>query len=159
VIRRLSVIIPTRNRARSLKALLDSLQRSVRPESTAVEMIVVNNGSTDETSDLLSRETHRAQFPDLIVLHQPIPGKANAINLALTVARGDVLLVLDDDVSVHPQCLVKHIEAHEQKILPRFKEESSRGKISMARAQRYGDCKNTIFRWSITAMRSFRSAA
>jgi GT2 family glycosyltransferase len=77
-------------------------------------MIVVNNGSTDETSDLLSRETHRAQFPDLIVLHQPIPGKANAINLALTVARGDVLLVLDDDVSVHPQCLVKHIEAHEQ---------------------------------------------
>ena len=111
---RLSVIIPTRNRARSLKVLLDSLQNAARPSSTEIEIIVVNNGSTDETSQILNEEAAIARPLDLVVLHQPIPGKANAINLALTVAQGEILMIVDDDVSIHPQCLVKHLDAYEQ---------------------------------------------
>jgi glycosyltransferase involved in cell wall biosynthesis len=110
----LSVIIPTRNRAKSLKVLLDSLQSATRPNSTKVEIIVVNNGSTDETSQILNEEAGIARPLELVVLHQPIPGKANAINLALTVARGEILMIVDDDVSIHPQCLVKHLDAYEQ---------------------------------------------
>jgi glycosyltransferase involved in cell wall biosynthesis len=110
----LSVIIPTRNRAKSLKVLLDSLQSAARPNSTKVEIIVVNNGSTDETSQILNEEAGIARPLELVVLHQPIPGKANAINLALTVARGEILMIVDDDVSIHPQCLVKHLDAYEQ---------------------------------------------
>jgi glucosyl-dolichyl phosphate glucuronosyltransferase len=110
----LSVIIPTRNRAKSLKVLLDSLQSAARPNSTKVEIIVVNNASTDETSQILNEEAGIARPLELVVLHQPIPGKANAINLALTVARGEILMIVDDDVSIHPQCLVKHLDAYEQ---------------------------------------------
>ena len=110
----LSVIIPTRNRAKSLKVLLDSLQSAARPNSTKVEIIVVNNGSTDETSQILNEEAGIARPLELVVLHQPILGKANAINLALTVARGEILMIVDDDVSIHPQCLVKHLDAYEQ---------------------------------------------
>ena len=110
----LSVIIPTRNRAKSLKVLLDSLQSAARPNSTKVEIIVVNNGSTDETSQILNEEAGIARPLELVVLHQPIPGKANAINLALTVAQGEILMIVDDDVSIHPQCLVKHLDAYEQ---------------------------------------------
>jgi glycosyltransferase involved in cell wall biosynthesis len=110
----LSVIIPTRNRAKSLKVLLDSLQSATRPNSTKVEIIVVNNGSTDETSQILNEEAGIARPLELVVLHQPIPGKANAINLALTVAQGEILMIVDDDVSIHPQCLVKHLDAYEQ---------------------------------------------
>ena len=114
LIHRLSVIIPTRNRARSLKVLLDSLQNAARPSSAEIEIIVVNNGSTDETSQILNGEAAIAHLLELVVLHQPIPGKANAINLALTVAQGEILMIVDDDVSIHPQCLVKHLDAYEE---------------------------------------------
>ena len=78
--RRISIIIPTRNRARSLK-----------PGETVI-----------------------ARPQELVVLEEQRPGKSNAVNCALCVARGDLLMLLDDDVSVDPQWLVKHIEAYKQ---------------------------------------------
>ena len=112
--RRISIIIPTRNRARSLKRLLDSLAVVVTPPQTSVELVVVNNGSTDETVSLLREEALIARPQELIVLEEQRPGKSNAVNCALCVARGDLLMLLDDDVSVDPQWLVKHIEAYQQ---------------------------------------------
>jgi glycosyltransferase involved in cell wall biosynthesis len=108
-----SVIIPTRDRARGLKRLLDSLHCSVAPDSMPLEIVVVNNGSTDETACLLKREAAARRFDALVVLQQPIPGKSHAINLALSIARGEILTVLDDDVSVHPDCLAKLVEAYD----------------------------------------------
>ena len=108
-----SVIIPTRNRARGLKRLLDSLYCSAAPNSVPIEIVVVNNGSTDETDCLLKAEAAGRRFDELVVLQQPIPGKSHAINLALGVARGEILMVLDDDVSVHPDCLGKLVDAYE----------------------------------------------
>src|SRR6185295_8956883 len=112
--RRISIIIPTRNRARSLKRLLDSLAVVVTPPATSVEIVVVNNGATDETANLLREEALIARPQDLIVLEEQRPGKSAAINRALSVARGDMLMLLDDDVSVDSECLAKHIEAYEQ---------------------------------------------
>ena len=112
--RRTSIIIPSRNRARSLKRLLDSLAVVVTPPLTSVEIVVVNNGSTDETVNLLREEALIARPQELVVLEEQRPGKSNAVNCALCVARGDLLMLLDDDVSVDPQWLVKHIEAYEQ---------------------------------------------
>lgn len=112
--RRISIIIPTRNRARSLKPLLDSLAVVVTPPLTSVEIVVVNNGSTDETVNLLREEALIARPQELVVLEEQRPGKSNAVNCALCVARGDLLMLLDDDVSVDPQWLVKHIEAYKQ---------------------------------------------
>lgn len=112
--RRISIIIPTRNRARSLKQLLDSLAVVVTPPLTSVEIVVVNNGSTDETVNLLREEALIARPQELVVLEEQRPGKSNAVNCALCVARGDLLMLLDDDVSVDPQWLVKHIEAYQQ---------------------------------------------
>src|SRR5262245_21531557 len=109
---RVSVIIPTRNRARGLKRLLDSLHGSTTLDSARLEIIVVNNGSTDETECLLKAEAAARRSNELIVLQQPIPGKSHAINLALGVAHGEILVVLDDDVSVHPDCLAKLVQAY-----------------------------------------------
>lgn len=109
---RLSIIVPTRNRVRSLKKLLDSLAAAVSPASTTIEIIVVNNASTDETRTLLKDEVAKPRAQSLTVLDEPRAGKSNAVNRALSVVRGDIIMILDDDVSIDSHCLAKHLEAY-----------------------------------------------
>jgi len=114
MIGRLSVIIPSRNRADSLKALLDSIDKNDPLAGAEIEVIVVNNGSTDRTSELLAYEARLPRRHRLMVLEENRPGKSNAINHGLDAAQGDILMIVDDDVSLDPNCLAKHLEAHER---------------------------------------------
>ncbi|MGH7771049.1 MAG: glycosyltransferase family 2 protein [Candidatus Binatia bacterium] len=109
---RLSIIIPTCNRARSLMRLLRSLEALEHPNSSQVEVLVVDNGSSDETGGLLLQEQGRRRKFSLRVLQEKQRGKASALNLALSSAKGDILFGVDDDVVVHPQWLVKHFECY-----------------------------------------------
>jgi len=109
---RLSVIVPTRNRAGSLKKLLQSLDDVECPESLELEVWVVDNGSTDGTEEIIAAELSRPRTFSLRVLHERKKGKASALNLGLASAKGDVLLVLDDDVMVQRQFLAKHLECY-----------------------------------------------
>ncbi len=111
-IKKISVIIPTRNRAQSLAALLESLARAETPESVAIEIIVVDNGSTDGTAAMLLKQTAAQKRYPLRVISQPLPGKSNALNLALANCDGDLLMVFDDDVTVEPGCLVQFVDAY-----------------------------------------------
>ena len=106
-IKKISVIIPTRNRAYSLAALLDSLGKAEKPDGVAIEILVVDNGSNDGTAAMLQERTMLENRYPLRVLSQPVPGKANALNLALANCDGDLLAVFDDDVTVESGCLVQ----------------------------------------------------
>jgi GT2 family glycosyltransferase len=108
----LSVIIPTRNRVKSLKLLLESLAAPAQIGIPETEIIVVDNGSTDETHRWLDAQREQNQSGGLIILDEPRPGKSNALNRALSVARGEIFMVLDDDVVIQPNCLAKHAEAY-----------------------------------------------
>jgi len=108
----LSVIIPTRNRVKSLKLLLESLAVPARIGIPETEIIVVDNGSTDETHRWLDAQREQNQSGGLIILDERRPGKSNALNRALSVARGEIFMVLDDDVVIQSNCLAKHAEAH-----------------------------------------------
>lgn len=85
-----SVIIPTYNRAHMLA---DTVNSVLRQTHTAYEIIVVDDGSTDDTPAVLSR------FGDRIrVLHHPRNlGAGAARNHALDVAQGDAVAFLDSD--------------------------------------------------------------
>ena len=110
----ISIVIPTRNRASSLKRLLESLQRSTSLDETQVEIIVINNHSTDATSQLLI-DTRAAQTTIPIrVLEQSKPGKSWSLNLGLNQAAGSLLLVLDDDVTVDKSCIAEHVAAYKR---------------------------------------------
>jgi len=110
---RLSVVIPTRNRAHSLDRLIESLDVIALNNSMEAEVLIIDNGSTDETSQVLQRKLAKARAFELIILNEQKKGKANALNLGLTEAKGAVLLILDDDVVAERDCLEKHLAAYE----------------------------------------------
>lgn len=93
-----SIIICTRNRAESLRATLETIGKSSVPEGWTVELLVVDNGSSDHTADVV----RRASIPLMPVKHilEPRAGKSHAYNTGISTAAGDVLLFADDDVRV-----------------------------------------------------------
>lgn len=107
-----SIVVPTYNRARSLKRLIESFLSLEYPESISVEVLIVDNGSTDETARFLLEARTRAKKFSLRVLEERKRGKASALNLGLISAQGRLILGVDDDVIVHPEWLVKHVECY-----------------------------------------------
>jgi glycosyltransferase involved in cell wall biosynthesis len=107
-----SVIVPTYNRARSLKRLLESFEVLDWSDAAKLEVLVVDNGSTDRTRTLLSTEQAKCCSFSLRILEEGRRGKASALNRGLSSAKGDVIIVIDDDVVAHPQCLTKHLETY-----------------------------------------------
>lgn len=116
LIQTVSILIPTRNRASSLKRLLDSLECSTYLEEISIEIIVINNHSTDATSQVLREALFQQRRFPIRVLEQFKLGKSWALNLGIGQATGSLLLVLDDDVSVHQSCIAEHVAAYKKNI-------------------------------------------
>jgi glycosyltransferase involved in cell wall biosynthesis len=96
----ISVIICTRNRSDHLRKTLRSVHRLDCPDGAEVEIVLVDNGSTDRTADVMT-DFRPDRFP-VQVVRQPERGAANARNAGLRAARGDILLFTDDDVWLPP---------------------------------------------------------
>ncbi len=96
---RLTIIIPTKNRAKIIDELLGSLRRLDGLNRIRPEIIVADNDSTDDTYNFVAAVA--TNFPAAIqVIKVAKPGKSAAINAAAKLARGEVLAFLDDDVVV-----------------------------------------------------------
>jgi len=99
-----SVIVPTRNRATSLRILLASFDH-LKPPPVPYEIVIADNGSTDESPALLAE--WRAAGPGRVVVRVPEQGKSRALNAAIAASRGQLLAFLDDDVEVDPAWLAE----------------------------------------------------
>jgi glycosyltransferase involved in cell wall biosynthesis len=94
---KVSVAIPVYNGSATIQATVDSvLQQTVRP----FEILVLNDGSTDNTASLLKRYE-----PLVTVIHQKNAGLTAARNTLCGLARGDLLAFLDADDIWHPRYL------------------------------------------------------
>lgn len=100
-----SVVIPTYNRARLLPGALDSVRnQTYRP----IELLVVDDGSTDETQRLLqqwAQENPDDETFTLRLLAQAHGGAPAARNLGLIESRGEFIQFLDSDDLFHPRKL------------------------------------------------------
>jgi len=94
-----SIAICTFNHSESLKQTLEALNRVIIPRGWSCELLIVDNGSTDRTEEVI-----RSYKPDngLMVRHlsQPSRGQCFARNAALAAAVGQIILFTDDDVRV-----------------------------------------------------------
>lgn len=100
---KVSVIIPTRNRIDSLERLLRSIQGTRDLEKIPLEVLVVDNGSIDDTAGYL-RETSKKWSP-LRPLFEGRAGKNFALNRGIQEAKGEILCLMDDDIVVDPDWL------------------------------------------------------
>jgi glycosyltransferase involved in cell wall biosynthesis len=96
---RASIVIPTRNRAARLEALLASLAAQTVP-ADEFEILVVDNGSTDATATVI--DEWAARRPGVRRVYQPELGVSRARNAGLAEARAAVVAFLDDDVLTEP---------------------------------------------------------
>jgi glycosyltransferase involved in cell wall biosynthesis len=91
-----SILICTRNRCAELRATLASFARIEVPNDLPTELIVIDNGSTDATKDVVE-QTRLPQLPIRSVL-EPQAGQARARNRGIAEAKGRYILFTDDDV-------------------------------------------------------------
>jgi glycosyltransferase involved in cell wall biosynthesis len=110
---KISVIIPTFNRADILAHTLPSVFSQKFPVDE-YEVIVVIDGSTDDTRELMG-----AMKPTcgLQVIEQPHRGASAARNAGLKAAQGELVLFLDDDLVCDQHLLSAHVAAHAQRDL------------------------------------------
>ena len=100
----LSVVIATRNRASILSgALLALSQQDLSPSQ--FEVIVADNGSTDDTPRILAE--WRTAGPNRDSVRVVEPGKSRAVNTAIARSRGDLIAMVDDDVVAEPRWLAE----------------------------------------------------
>ena len=94
-----TVIIPTRNRADSLREMLKILSRQDTEGMFTYEVLVADNGSTDHTARAV--ETLRGSFPvTLRYVYEGRRGRCHALNRGIQDAAGRILAFTDDDVEV-----------------------------------------------------------
>jgi cellulose synthase/poly-beta-1,6-N-acetylglucosamine synthase-like glycosyltransferase len=131
-----TVMVPCRNEELVIEGLIDCLLALEYPHDS-LELIIINDGSDDSTGEIIER---RAATDDrLQCLHRPQGspgGKSGALNAALEIARGDVIVVFDADHKCRSDVLkrlVRHfadprVGAVQGRCIVRNSEESSLAK-------------------------------
>jgi SAM-dependent methyltransferase len=104
---RVSVIVPARNEAGNIADVLDRT-----PEmGSGTEIIFVEGHSTDDTYRTIEREISARPHRRSKLLRQKGKGKGDAVRLGFAEATGDILMILDADLTVPPEDLPRFVEA------------------------------------------------
>ncbi|MGC8602362.1 MAG: glycosyltransferase [Desulfomonilaceae bacterium] len=107
---RFSIIIPTFNRRSSLKNTLESLTNlNYSPEN--YEIIVVDNGSTDNTRQMVEAIVKSNISGRIRYYYEPVPGLLSARHKGAFESRGNILVYVDDDIEADPNWLAAIAEA------------------------------------------------
>lgn len=102
-----SIVCPCRNEQGHIAAILERLPQL----GAATELVFVEGNSTDDTRAEIERQIAARPDLDARLVLQPGSGKADAVRAGFAVAKHEVLMILDGDLSVSPEDLPKFYDA------------------------------------------------
>jgi len=107
-----SILIPSFNKEDSVISTLESTLNLDYPKHK-LEAIVINDGSTDKTKEKVSEFIKKNRKFNIKLINQKNQGKAQSLNNALEVAKGEFFACLDADSFVEPKTLKKMLKIYE----------------------------------------------
>ncbi|HKM78697.1 MAG TPA: glycosyltransferase [Candidatus Bathyarchaeia archaeon] len=101
-----TVIVPAHNEEQNIGSLLYTL---LDQSYSNLEILVVNDGSTDNTAQIV--KDYRRRGVQLLDLPRPNSGKHAALNYGLTIANGEIVVFMDSDGLVERTCITRMVAA------------------------------------------------
>ncbi|MCA1028626.1 glycosyltransferase [Cytobacillus kochii] len=115
----ISLIIPTYNKAPRLELMLLSLTKLLIPKNISLEVIIINDFSTDNTQgvvkDFLLNYKKRTKFDLFLINSDQSRGRSGARNLGVSHSRGDLIIFTDDDVILEERFILDHFILHKDR--------------------------------------------
>ena len=102
----ISIIVPSYNEEKVIESSIRSL---LNQQYRHFEVIVIDDGSTDKTSEVAQKLVGTYGKTQVKVIRQPNAGKAAALNMGISVAQGEFVLCVDADSNLHPLSLRKMV--------------------------------------------------
>ncbi len=114
----ISIIVCTYNRAHSLANTLSSLAEAIRKVPyIEVEVVLVNNNSTDDTQNAIESWAAQMEF-HVQLIQERQPGLSNARNAGVAASMGELLVFTDDDCTLNDDFLSRMLAHYEKDIEP-----------------------------------------
>lgn len=104
----ISIVIPCKNEADNIPPLLDEIAEHLAGRD--IEVLVVNDGSTDNTADVLAAEAARRSFPVRHLRHQSSVGQSLSLRSGVLAAKGEVIATIDGDGQNNPEYIGKLVD-------------------------------------------------
>jgi len=101
----LSIVIPVYNGASTIAELVEALAQ--QPFGMAMEIVLVNDGSNDDSQAVCEQLVREATVPVTLLAHSRNFGEHNAVMTGLRHAKGDYILTMDDDLQNPPGEILK----------------------------------------------------
>lgn len=105
----ISIVVPTFNGSAKISVLLEALLKQSEPD---FELIVVNDGSTDNTVEVV--KSYESKFGNLKIISQKNGGRSVVRNRGVNESSGEVLIFYDDDMEPAPNSIERHKLFHQQ---------------------------------------------
>lgn len=104
---KVSIVVPAKNEAGNIKEIV----RRIPSFAGGYEIIFVEGGSKDNTREAIGKVIKDNPNLDIIFLTQEGKGKKDAVERGFSIAKGDIFIILDADLSVPPESLPKFYKA------------------------------------------------
>lgn len=102
-----SVVVPARNEAGHIRDIVARLPQL----GSSTELIFVEGNSTDDTYEEIQRTIEESSAPNIYLYRQPGKGKGDAVRYGFEHASGEILMILDADMTVAPEELPRFYRA------------------------------------------------